>query len=556
MDSYLSTVIPAVLFIGGGAVLYSKCVKPSSANKKPSSNAKQSSSQTTSPPQGKSNTKKQSNDDDEEYTPDDFLTTKQKKELKEKEKRQAEQENQQALIKAKKAKEEQRRIAAAAKAAEAEKNQPPQPQQQQQQQGKNGKKGASSPQGNGAKLTPAQQQAAADKKKAEKEQRKKEQRAREQQVAAELEKKLALQQKNAPNGGKVLSAKQLEQKEKDKQLLEALQDVEWTPVMTKSQKQRKKELLYASSSSDDSDIEVISSSTRGKNSSNDDIEEVSAPVVEEKVRVMVPVPVDKRHVIIGAGGVTIEAIKTKTGCWISVPKDEDIKKDFARMYNQAPVYIAVEGPKDGAAKAKKIILQLIEKGFSTALTGNTSIESKFQVEPIKRAAIIGPKGSYMDKLQKELNVKIVMPDRLSRDTTVLLFGEREQVNICKRALQQLVEQGFSSVTHPTFIRETMEFPAASRHRLIGRAGQTIKQIQANTRCKLAFPASPTKDIVHIMGDKDNIPLAIKAINRVIEQMQYDEEAAAVAAMRGDEEELDEDLMQFMYIPDEEEEEEY
>lgn len=530
MDS-LFTTVSAALLIGGGAVVYTQCIntKSNKASQSPSSN--NTSTKTTA---AKSSTRK-SDDTSDSYNPEDFLTPKQLKQLQSNKQRELEQQRAAEKLKVKKEQEENRRKAAAAKAAE-EAAATPVVTTPTQSNKKDAKKNAKQqPQ---AKLSAADQAAAAEKKRLEKEQRKKEEKKRQAELEAQMLKKMQAQDSK--------TNKVAQKKKEDEALLN--QDPEWTSVMTKKQRDRQRKLRHVDSDSDDEDmtnVTLIEEDLTGG--------AVAPQVVVEKVKVMVPIPEKQRFIIIGKGGETVEAIKAKTGCWISIPSEEDIKKDLARIYSQKPIYVAVEGPKPGAKMAEKIILELADKGFSSTLSDGL-IQSKFNVDPAKRAAIIGPKGSYIDILQKTLEIKIIMPDRLSRDTAVLIAGKREAVNQCKKALQDLIDQGFSSITHPTWIKHAMTFSSSHRRRLIGRAGQVIKSLQASTDCKITFPKSETKDVVYILGEKNNISRAVKSIEKLLAQIQYDEEESAYNAVKNesDQEEIDEELAQYMYIPDEDE----
>jgi predicted RNA-binding protein YlqC (UPF0109 family) len=506
-------LLPVVAVVGGAAYLYSQCtgdrkkVAKAKANKTP----------------------QKSTSDDEVLEPDDFLTPKQRKELALKEQRQIEQQAAQKQLKDKKEKEEQRRIAAAKKArlATVAAEEPPPPQDDKKT--KNDKKADKK-----KEISIQEQKRIAEERKQAAALKKKEEKKRQAELEAKMLKQMEQQQKETT-------------KKENKKAQIIPQEDDWKPVMTKRQRQRQNELKHADSDDDDSDIEIISSS----NAKTDD--QFAPDVKVEKVRIAVAIPEKQRMIIIGKGGETIEAIKAKTECWISVPKDEDLKKDHVRMYNvDAPVYVVVEGPKPNTVVAKKIILELVEKGFSPTLIGGM-VEVKVNIDPNKRSLVIGPKGLYMDLLQRELQVKIILPERLSSDGAATIAGSRENVAKCKKAITQLVETGYSNVTHPNWTKESIPFSSSYRRRLIGRAGQVIKSLQSNTGCRISFPEQSDKDIVYITGARTNISAAIKAIQKIVEQIEFDEEADAVAALKSQSDsgdEIDEDLAQYMYIPDE------
>jgi rRNA processing protein Krr1/Pno1 len=517
MDA-LAAVFPVAVILGG-AVLYTKCVATKTAKK--ASN-------------------KQSTASDDEVTENDFLSSKQLKERAEKEKRAQQQQNQYQQLQKKKEKEEARRLAHKAKEVEeaeaaaalantkgksgkSQQQTRQQPQQQQQQKGK--------------QPTQQQQQRVAEEKKQAAALKKKQDTQRQKDLQAKMEKQLSQQdQKNAivlKKGGK-----------DDNKAPAVVEDPEWTTVISKAQR---KKLAQKRVDSDDEgtftgEVEVISAD-----------EGAPEPIKEEKVTIIVPVPFEKRFSVIGTAGATIEQIREKTGCWVVVPKEEDRAKDYSKIYNNAPSNIKVEGPKSGAAMAKKIILELVDKGFSPTLSGGAIVEAKIQVPVEKRSLVLGPGGKWLKAMQEKLEVKIIMPDRLSRDTVVRIGGSRDGTNACKKAITQLLAEGYSSITHPTWIKHTLDFDSSYRRRLIGRAGQVIKQLQTSTRCKISFPPSDEKNVVYILGEQDNIQLAISRVNKLVHQIEFDEEEADLQHSLGEDgDEFDEDQLQYLYIPDEDE----
>jgi len=276
----------------------------------------------------------------------------------------------------------------------------------------------------------------------------------------------------------------------------------------------------------------------------------------EKITTMVPIPFEDRFKVIGKGAETIELIKQKTDCFISVPQED--KRDFAQLYNNAPVYVRVNGPKEGAALARKIILELAQSGHSPTLNGLSGLaESKFKVEVKQRAQVLGPNGSWLKALQTALDVKIIMPLRSSLDTEITITGPKSGITKCKKALAQLLQEGYCSITHPGWVKSKLPVDSSLHRRLIGRQGQTIRQIQNDNNCKVTFPRTAdghSEDFIFVIGTPENVANATVVIDDLVEEFQVDEEQKQYKKDHADdndyEDELDEESRQYLYVPDE------
>ena len=82
----------------------------------------------------------------------------------------------------------------------------------------------------------------------------------------------------------------------------------------------------------------------------------------------------KIGIIIGPKGSTLKSIQDITGVEIVTPKTE--------KQSSGPSVLSINGSPEGVAAASKIIRDLCEKGFSSALGGPDFIESSISVHPL------------------------------------------------------------------------------------------------------------------------------------------------------------------------------
>lgn len=532
MDT-LVNVLPVALLIGGGALVYSQCA----GRKKTSSSTSANSPSYPSNKGGKSSTRanaKSAQSSDDEVDLDDFMTAKQRKDAKN-------QENnikkQQKIIE--QARQERERIEKEEKAKKAAQKAmfdalSPKERKKLQQNGAQEKKSD------------------ADKKKdkdSKKAQQKAEQKKREQEMAKKLGVNLASgkSEKTPP--------KKIEEESEDDGFTKATTKKQRQKAAAKLQKQMDRE--EAAEMAQYADYIPLSQQQQS-NDSDDDSD--SKPKQEEKkvekITTMVPIAFEDRFKVIGKGAEIIELIKQKTDCYISVPQED--KRDFAQLYNNAPVYIKVNGPKEGAALARKIILELAQQGHSPTLNGLSGLqEGKFKCEIKQRSLILGPGGSFLKSLQSALDVKIIMPDRTSLDTEITITGSKAAIVRCKKAMTQLLKEGYCSYTHPNWVKSKVPIDSSLHRRLIGRQGQVIRKIQQDTNTKIVFPfheettagqLRENHDFVYVTGTPEDVAKCTVVIADLVVEFQTDEEQKQYKKDRDEDydEEIDEELMQYMY----------
>lgn len=194
-----------------------------------------------------------------------------------------------------------------------------------------------------------------------------------------------------------------------------------------------------------------------------------AAAPEQKVEITI----DPKNfgVIIGKAGATMKLITDATQTHIDMSS-----KDAGK--------ITVSGPnRESIDKAIDAINQLASKGYSV-LTHGRRDEGSIVVPPAKRFNVIGPNGSTVKLIQEKLKVRINLPDRSSSDSTVTVTGDNADVQEALKCIAELIDQGYSDITHPGCVKEVIEVPAGQLGSIIGARGSSVRDIQERTGAKI------------------------------------------------------------------------
>lgn len=228
-------------------------------------------------------------------------------------------------------------------------------------------------------------------------------------------------------------------------------------------------------------------------------------------------------IVIGPGGATLKTLQEATNTRIDVPK-----KDGTGVQ-----VVTVSGSRVEANRCKQAIESLIKMGYSS-ITDPGTVSGQIAVPPSKLGIVIGPGGANIRTLMEKTETKINTPDKGSDSNKVSIAGKKDNVRRAKDAIKQLMDLGFSDITHEGWIMKEVEFPADKYNLLIGPRGQTIKSIQGDTKCKVNIP-NPTSEIqeVTVVGHVSNVDRAIKQILRLITRDEEKQQAAEEAALNAD-----------------------
>merc|ERR1740117_272999 len=230
--------------------------------------------------------------------------------------------------------------------------------------------------------------------------------------------------------------------------------------------------------------------------------------------------------VIGPKGAHLQAITTTTSCRVDLPKKGTVR-----------THALITGPSNAAvAQAMRALKQLITKGYSD-ITHAGHVDEGIEVPSKLLGQIIGPAGATIKQLMQLTNTEVNTPDRDSDSNFVTVVGDPQGVKTCIAAIKQIMEQGFSSLTHETWILKTLDVPRAQLGTVIGPAGATIRGLQSSTNTRIKVPQGSRDDpiAVSIVGDAADVTIAMTQISAMLlppepEDIPFEWSKEAVSAM--------------------------
>jgi len=214
----------------------------------------------------------------------------------------------------------------------------------------------------------------------------------------------------------------------------------------------------------------------------------------------VEITIDPKNygVIIGKQGSTLKLITDATQTNIEFSKKEEGR-------------VTVTGPsRENIDKAIAAMNQLAAKGYSD-LTHGRRDEGSIVVPPNKRFNVIGSGGQTVKLIQDRLKVKVNLPDRSANDSTVTVSGENADVQEALRCISDLMAKGYSDITHPGWVSETIEVPSAQLGNIIGAQGATVREIQDSTGAKINIDGTT----VTVLGQQTQVDEAKNKITQLL-----------------------------------------
>jgi len=197
--------------------------------------------------------------------------------------------------------------------------------------------------------------------------------------------------------------------------------------------------------------------------------------------------------ILGLGGSNLKTLQLATGTEINIPQKGGNRNS-----------VIITGSKAGCLEIKKNLTQLVEKGYCDITQPGTT-DSAIEVPANKIGAVIGRGGENIKIITQETGAKIKMPDRDSDSNTVVIIGSTEAVQQAKAAIAQLIEKGFSDITHANHTMATITVHRDSIGTLVGTRGATIKKIQEECKVKINVPKSSDEFIIcSLVGEASDI----------------------------------------------------
>ncbi|KAJ5093454.1 K Homology domain type 1 [Penicillium angulare] len=221
---------------------------------------------------------------------------------------------------------------------------------------------------------------------------------------------------------------------------------------------------------------LVKGPSKGADSARDEILSLLQWVIDHSHNATISVAQSQVASLIGQRGREMDKLRADTGAQIDVPSANDAPDASGR------VQIRVKGTKQQVAEAKKILQQRATE-FDATVTKSIEVEKKYH------KALIGGGGANIRKIVVDAGgpsdgsaARMVrFPKADSTESTIRLEGNGKIVDSIIAAIEEFVKEREDQVT------ETLDVPTAQHRMLIGRGGDTRRNIESKFNVTLDIP---------------------------------------------------------------------
>ncbi|KAI0894562.1 putative RNA binding effector protein Scp160 [Annulohypoxylon nitens] len=213
--------------------------------------------------------------------------------------------------------------------------------------------------------------------------------------------------------------------------------------------------------------------------------------------------------LIGSGGVGMDELRQTTGAKIDIPNDRNESQD-------ATVEIQIKGTKAQVAAAKKIIEEK-RAVFDETVTKTVEIDRKWHKN------LIGPGGTTLRDIvikaggpeDRRLQARTIQfPKQDADGNAIKIEGRQDVVDKIIDSIKALVLERESQVT------ESMEVPVEKHRSLIGRGGETKRQLESQFNVSIDIPRQGSGLTgVKLVGQPADVEKAKDHISSLIKEQQ-------------------------------------
>uniref|UniRef100_A0A8C7QM03 K Homology domain-containing protein n=1 Tax=Oncorhynchus mykiss TaxID=8022 RepID=A0A8C7QM03_ONCMY len=234
--------------------------------------------------------------------------------------------------------------------------------------------------------------------------------------------------------------------------------------------------------------------------------------------------------IIGRGGEQITRIQLESGCKIQIASESGGMMDRA---------CSLTGTPESIEQAKRMLGQIVERcrngpGFHSEAESNSSVQEML-IPASKVGLVIGRGGDTIKQLQERIGVKMMMiqdgPMPTGADKPLRITGDPYKVQQARELVIEIIrdkDQGDFRSNRNDFASRLggstldVAVPRFAVGIIIGRSGEMIKKIQADSGVRIQFKPddgiSPER-IAQVMGQPDRCQHAVHLINELIQTAQ-------------------------------------
>ncbi|KAF9549255.1 hypothetical protein EC957_004555 [Mortierella hygrophila] len=237
---------------------------------------------------------------------------------------------------------------------------------------------------------------------------------------------------------------------------------------------------------------------------------------KEKVEYLVPS--SARPHLLGSKGRTLNAIQTKTGVQINIPRRKEGETTFEPATlneddldaEEEMVPIDIEGDVESIKAAKEEIESIISKACRITYRLTTIPASYYPF-------IAGARNVNIQAIQQDTNTRINMPfhvssqddedDEDAKDTAIVIQGDRKSI---RKAIER-IENNYTEIERTTRVM-TINIPKRQHRFLVGTKGVHINEIHAATGCTIEIPpVDSTSDSIVVRGPEAELIPALTLI---------------------------------------------
>jgi len=193
--------------------------------------------------------------------------------------------------------------------------------------------------------------------------------------------------------------------------------------------------------------------------------------------------------------------------------------------------VVLKGTLRSVRAARAILKEIESKGYSAVTHPGHTEDAILLEEDSQKGLLIGPGGAHIKAIQADTGARIIMPPPATLSLKVGVTGSVEAVKKAKRAIRDLLAEGYSTLTHPSLVKKEIPFPREQLGTLIGKKGDVIKGITQASKChriKVSSDQSGPQTII-LIGTQSAIASAEDKISRLIAPVEEEEDSPWRAA---------------------------
>lgn len=142
--------------------------------------------------------------------------------------------------------------------------------------------------------------------------------------------------------------------------------------------------------------------------------------------------------LVGSQGFVIKALRDACGVSVNLPPAKKMPKEQWSGVPEKPVKVAVAGPKEGVARAKQAIHDIVHKYYSSVThPGMTHLE--FDVPEWQVARFCGKAGANVRHIQGDSKAKVYVPREWSVNPKVVVVGYSSEVAVAKKHIDRILQ---------------------------------------------------------------------------------------------------------------------